>query len=91
MTSRLLIVDTDPQYAEWLRHHLGVLCADARVRVMTPDQFDVLRESISFDEFDLVLLTSNYGEHPEDPRAEGGVFSRVSGLLRDLSEGVQIR
>jgi transcription-repair coupling factor (superfamily II helicase) len=27
----------------------------------------------------------------EDPRAEGGVFSRVSGLLRDLSEGVQIR
>jgi eukaryotic-like serine/threonine-protein kinase len=71
MTSRLLIVDTDPQYAEWLRHHLGVLCADARVRVMTPDQFDVLRESLSYDEFDLVLLTSNYGEHPEDPRAEG--------------------
>src|SRR5207245_1192473 len=27
----------------------------------------------------------------EDPRAEGGVFSRVSGLLRDLSEGVVIR
>jgi transcription-repair coupling factor (superfamily II helicase) len=27
----------------------------------------------------------------EDPRAEGGVFSRISGLLRDLSEGVQIR
>ena len=27
----------------------------------------------------------------EDPRAEGGVFGRVSGLLRDLSEGVQIR
>jgi len=27
----------------------------------------------------------------EDPRAEGGVFSRVTGLLRDLSEGVSIR
>jgi hypothetical protein len=27
----------------------------------------------------------------EDPRAEGGVFSRVSGLLRDLAEGVRIR
>ncbi|HEY3883804.1 MAG TPA: hypothetical protein VGL62_01255, partial [Vicinamibacterales bacterium] len=26
----------------------------------------------------------------EDPRAEGGVFSRVSGLLRDLSEGVGV-
>ena len=57
MTPRLLIVDRDPQYAEWLRHHLGVICADASVRVMTPDQFDVLRESLSYDEFDLVLLT----------------------------------
>jgi hypothetical protein len=28
---------------------------------------------------------------PEDPRAEGGVFSRVSGLLRDLSEGARVR
>jgi hypothetical protein len=27
----------------------------------------------------------------EDPRAEGGVFSRVAGLLRELSEGVSVR
>jgi len=27
----------------------------------------------------------------EDPRAEGGVFNRVSTLLRDLSEGVGLR
>ncbi len=27
----------------------------------------------------------------EDPRAEGGVFSRVAGLLRELSEGVAVR
>ncbi len=27
----------------------------------------------------------------EDPRGEGGVFSRVSGLLRELSEGVGVR
>jgi transcription-repair coupling factor (superfamily II helicase) len=27
----------------------------------------------------------------EDPRAEGGVFARVSGLLRDLSEGLGTR
>src|SRR6185295_8776300 len=27
----------------------------------------------------------------EDPRQEGGVFSRVGGLLRELSEGVGVR
>ena len=27
----------------------------------------------------------------EDPRAEGGVFGRVAGLLRELSEGVSVR
>jgi hypothetical protein len=27
----------------------------------------------------------------ENPRGEGGVFSRVSGLLRELSEGVSVR
>jgi transcription-repair coupling factor (superfamily II helicase) len=27
----------------------------------------------------------------EDPRTEGGVFSRVAGLLRELSEGVAVR
>jgi len=27
----------------------------------------------------------------EDPRAEGGVFSRVAALLRELSEGVTVR
>jgi transcription-repair coupling factor (superfamily II helicase) len=27
----------------------------------------------------------------EDPRSEGGLFSRVSGLLRELSEGVGVR
>ena len=35
--------------------------------------------------------TRSCGPPKEDPRAEGGVFSRVSGLLRELSEGVQIR
>jgi DNA-binding response OmpR family regulator len=78
MTARLLIVDRDAKYAEWLRHHLGVLCADARVRVLTSDQFDALRESLTYDEFDLILLTAVFGEHPEDPKAEG------IGLLRSF-------
>jgi hypothetical protein len=27
----------------------------------------------------------------EDPRAEGGVFARVAGLLRELSAGASVR
>ena len=71
MTDRLIIVDKDAKYAEWLRNHLGVFYSDANVRVMSPEQFDVARETLTYDECDLVLLTASFGEHPEDPRAEG--------------------
>ena len=71
MTAHLIVVDKDAKYAEWLRHHLGVLYSDATVRVMTQDQFDVERETLTYDECDLVLLTATFGEHPEDPRADG--------------------
>ena len=71
MTARLIIVDKDAKYGEWLRNHLGVIYSDATVRVMSPDQFDVARETLTYDECDLVLLTATFGEHPEDARAEG--------------------
>jgi DNA-binding response OmpR family regulator len=71
MTARLLIVDKDKKYAEWLRHHLGVLYAEASVAAMPVDQFDLDRETLTYDDFDLVLLGAAFGEHPEDPKAEG--------------------
>src|SRR6185369_7021123 len=71
MPAKLIIVDKDAKYAEWLRNHLGVIYSDAVVRVMNPDQFDAARESLTYDECDLVLLTATFGEHPEDPRADG--------------------
>jgi eukaryotic-like serine/threonine-protein kinase len=78
MTHRLVIVDRDPRYAEWLRHHLSVVYADATLSVMNGEDFARARESLSYDECDLVLLTSQYGDHPEDPRCEG------VGLLREF-------
>ena len=59
MTDRLIIVDKDAKYAEWLRNHLGVFYSDANVRVMSPEQFDVARETLTYDECDLVLLTAS--------------------------------
>ena len=71
MTARLIIVDRDAKYAEWLRNHLGVFYADANVRVMSPDQFEAVRETLTYDECDLVLLTAAFGENPDDPKAGG--------------------
>jgi DNA-binding response OmpR family regulator len=71
MTARLIIVEGDAKYAEWLRNHLGVLYADATVQVMSPDKFDVARETLTYDTCDLVLLTAGFGEYPEDPNADG--------------------
>jgi DNA-binding NarL/FixJ family response regulator len=78
MTHRLIIVDRDPRYAEWLRHHLSVVYPDSTLSVMNPDDFDRITGTLSHDECDLLLLTSAYGEHPEDPRCEG------IGLLRNF-------
>jgi DNA-binding response OmpR family regulator len=78
MTARLIIVDKDAKYAEWLRNHLDVLYSDANVRVMNPDEFAAARETLTYDECDLLLLTATFGEHPEDARAEG------IGLLRSF-------
>jgi eukaryotic-like serine/threonine-protein kinase len=71
MSARLIVVDKDAKYAEWLRHHLGVLDPEATVRLVTPEQFEAERETLTYDECDLVLLTAAFGEHPEDLRAEG--------------------
>jgi eukaryotic-like serine/threonine-protein kinase len=78
MLARILIVDRDPRYAEWLRHHLGVMVPDANVGVLDYAEFERLRESLTHDDCDLMLLTAGFGSSPEDSRAEG------INLLREL-------
>ncbi len=71
MPARLLIVDRDPRYAEWLRHHLSVVYIDDALAVMEYAEFERSSETLTHNDCDLLLLTSRYGEHPEDPKAEG--------------------
>jgi eukaryotic-like serine/threonine-protein kinase len=78
MLARILIVDRDPRYAEWLRHHLGVMVPDANVGVLEYSEFERLRESLTHDDCDLMLLTALFGSSPEDVKADG-----IS-LLREL-------
>lgn len=71
MHPRLLVVDRDSRYAEWLRRHLGVLCPDATVSVLDPAELAARAETLSRDECDLLLLVSSFGSSPEDPASVG--------------------
>ena len=76
MQIRLFIVDRDPLYAEWLRHHLGVIFPDANVTVLENTEFERRKESLTHEDCELLVLTATYGDHPEDPRAEGIILLR---------------
>jgi DNA-binding NarL/FixJ family response regulator len=71
MHSRLLVVDRDSRYAEWLRRHLGVLCPDASVSVLDSAEFARRFPSLTWDDCDLLLLGAAFGSSPEDPASEG--------------------
>jgi DNA-binding response OmpR family regulator len=81
MKARLLIVDRDSRYREWLRHHLGVLSPDGKIQGFDVEGFQRVRESITRADYDLVVLAAHFGESPEDPHAEGLEWLRQ---LRDI-------
>jgi DNA-binding response OmpR family regulator len=80
MPSRLLVVDRDPRYAEWLCHHLEALCPDARVSSVDIQGLDRLEETLSERDCDVLMLAAPFGSSPEDPEALG------IELLRQLRE-----
>jgi DNA-binding NarL/FixJ family response regulator len=71
MNARLLIVDRDARYREWLRHHLGVLCPEGTITTFDMQELDRSAGSITRNDFDLVVLAAPFGESPTDPRSEG--------------------
>jgi DNA-binding response OmpR family regulator len=71
MPARLLVVDRDTRYGEWLRHHLGVLCPDATVSVLNLSDFERWSEELSGRDCDVMMLSAPFGSSPEDPQAQG--------------------
>jgi DNA-binding response OmpR family regulator len=71
MHSRLLVVDGDAQYAEWLRHHLGALCPDAIVSALHLTEFEHWSDMLAARDCDVLLLSAPFGTSPEDPQARG--------------------
>src|ERR1700733_349688 len=80
MPARLLVVDRDTRYGEWLRHHLGVLCPDATVNVLNLTDFERWSEELTGRDCDVMMLSASFGSSPEDPLAQG------LELLRQLRE-----
>jgi DNA-binding response OmpR family regulator len=68
---RLLVVDDDARYGQWLGHHLGVFCPDSSLSVLTLVEFDRWCETDSGRDCDIMLLTASFGSSPEDPQARG--------------------
>ncbi len=78
--ARVLVVDDDVRYGEWLRHHIDVLCPQASVSMLNRTEFERWCTTFSGRDCDLLLLSANFGSAPEDPQAPGLALLR---RLRD--------
>ena len=83
MNARLLIVDRDVRYREWLRNHLGVLFPDGAITAIDAREFESRLDTLTRQEFHLVMFVAQFGYSPEDPHSEGLEWLR---LLRDRVE-----
>jgi DNA-binding NarL/FixJ family response regulator len=71
MPARLLVIDQDTRYGEWLKHHLGVICTDCPVSVLPLSEFDRWSEELEGRDCDVLMLGASFGTSPEDPQAQG--------------------
>jgi eukaryotic-like serine/threonine-protein kinase len=71
MRARLLIVERDLRYAEWLRQHLEILCPDATVSLLDMRELLLQSKSLTHREYDLLILCASFAESPEDQQPEG--------------------
>jgi len=69
--ARVLIIDDDVRYGEWLRHHLDVLFPQASVSMLNRSEFERWCTDFSGRDCDLLLLAAVFGSSPEDPQSPG--------------------
>jgi DNA-binding NarL/FixJ family response regulator len=69
--ARVMVVDDDPRYSEWLRHHLDVLCPEASVSMLNLSEFERWCVTFSGRDCDLLMLAAPFGSGPDDPGSHG--------------------
>jgi DNA-binding response OmpR family regulator/predicted Ser/Thr protein kinase len=101
MQARLLIVELDMRYGEWLRHHLGVRCPEATTTLLDMRDLLLQGDSLTERDCDLVILSAKFGTSPDDEKAEGlnllrqirarGNFPPVIAVAEDGNELTAVR
>src|SRR5947208_16523886 len=86
--ARVLVVDDDVRYGEWLRHHLDVLCPHTSVSLLSRSEFELWCTTFSGRDCDLVLLAATFGASPDDPQSQGPSLVRPLRGLPDIPEGI---
>ncbi len=71
MPARLLVIDQDTRYGEWLKHHLGVICPESPIGLMQLSDFHRWSEELAGRDCDVLMLAASFGSSPEDPQAQG--------------------
>jgi eukaryotic-like serine/threonine-protein kinase len=99
--ARVLVVDRDAKYREWLRLHLGILCPDAAIGAIDLAEFEPWSALVTGRECDVLLLSAEFGDSPEDPDAHGldllrklrvrNIASAVIALAEDGNELTAVR
>ena len=57
--ARVLVVDRDAKYREWLRLHLGILCPEATVGAIDLAEFEPWSTMVTGRECDVILTTES--------------------------------
>ncbi|MFZ1868624.1 MAG: protein kinase [Steroidobacteraceae bacterium] len=99
--ARMLVVDRDVKYREWLRLHLGIVCPDAAIGAIDLTEFEPWSALVTGRECDVLLLAASFGTSPEDPEAHGldllrklrtrNIASAVIALADDGNELTAVR
>lgn len=99
--ARMLVVDRDAKYREWLRLHLGIVCPDATVGAIDLAEFEPWSARVTGTGCDVLFLAAAFGSGPDDPEAHGlnllrklrlrNVASAVIALAEDGNELTAVR
>jgi DNA-binding NarL/FixJ family response regulator len=90
MRARLLIVERDLRYGEWMRHHLSVLCPDATVSLLDMSELLLRFDSLTHREFDLLILSAAFGASDDPEPAEGFELLRQMRRRTDFPAAIVI-
>ena len=67
---RFLIVETDTQYAEWLRHAVGAGWPSGSIVIMDWTSFGRVRTAMTVRDYDVVMLSLAFDEGIEEPTTD---------------------